>query len=675
RAFRVRPSVVRGFGCGLFVFGVLSQRLGAPIFFLLVAGVLFFFGIVPALWRGWQGIAEWRRGRAEAAASAAGGAMMLMLLLTGLAFGPGASEAQAKQVAVFEMVIPEGAKAAQALVQRWELRDGRLFAEAEFTVRGGAGDSFLLLRSPAVLTEFFGEGLRVGKVERDGKTVYYVSPEREGTLTAKVKFELAVPDIARGVSLPTGPAAVQRVTILLDQGGWEFGSPMAIQVTPAEGLLGGRSGATLVLGPQGEPVIRFTPRTRDLAAEATRFYAETATVFVPGPGVVTGTARVTVRPVQGRVAALELDVPEGFTVGEVGKGPVGAWSFDPLTRRLKVAVEPAQAEGFAFNVEFQRGTAALPYDLTLRAPRVRGVAGEVGMLALAFGGDAQAEGVKLDGLSPVNGGDFDATLLPKGRDGRPLAALQNVYRHGHDGGSVSLRVAAVAPEVRVVSKQVFSLGSDRLVLAADLNVAITRVGLFKLSFVLPEGLEVESLSGPALSHWTEAREGGRRVVTLHLSGRTIGAQVFALTLAGPAPAAQAEWTVPRVVLREATRHRGWVQLVPTQGLRLQAMTRTHVSQLDPRTVGNTRPGALAFRLLQDDWVLGVGIEALDPWVTVQALQEVTAREGQTLTRIALRYKVENAAVKSLRVRLPGLTAEQAKTVRATGSAVSDFAVV
>src|SRR5690606_16910434 len=76
-----------------------------------------------------------------------------------------------------------------------------------------------------------------------------------------------------------------------------------------------------------------------------------------------------------------------------------------------------------------------------------------------------------------------------------------------------------------------------------------------------------------------------------------------------------------------------------------------------------------------DWVLGVGIEALDPWVTVQALQEVTAREGQTLTRIALRYKVENAAVKSLRVRLPGLTAEQAKTVRATGSAVSDFAVV
>ncbi len=659
-------------GAALLCLGVLSQHLGAPIFFLLVALALFFGGIVPCLRRSWNGIVAWKRGRAEAAA---GSAMVLMLLLTGLAFGPGASEAQAKQVAVSEIILPEGTKAAQTLIQRWELRDGRLFAEAEFTVRGGPGDSFLLLRAPAVLTEFAGEGLRVGKVERDGKTLYYVSPEREGTLTAMVKFELAVPDISRGVTLPTGPAAVQRVTVLLDQGGWEFGSPMAIQVTPTAALPAGRSGATLVLGPQGEPTIRFTPQTRNLAAEETRFYAETSVLFVPGPGVVNGSARVTVRPVQGRVNALVLDVPEGFTVGEVGKGPVGAWSYDPQTRRLKVAVEPAQADGFAFNVEFQRGTAALPYDLTLRPLRVQGAAGDVGMLALAFGGDAQAEGIKLDGLSPVNGDDFDATLLPQGRDGRPLATLQNVYRHGGDGGVVTLRVASVAPEVRVVSKQVFSLGTDRLVLAADLNVAITRVGLFKLSFALPEGLEVESLSGPSLSHWTEAQEDGRRVVTLHLNGRTIGQQAFALTLAGPAPIAQAEWMVPRVVLREATRQTGDVQLVPEKGLRLQAMARTHVSQLDPRTVGNTRPGALAFRLLQDDWALSVGIEALDPWVTVQALQEVTAREGQTLTRIALRYKVENAAIKSLRVRLPGITAEQAKTLRATGAAVSDFAVV
>jgi hypothetical protein len=88
-----------------------------------------------------------------------------------------------------------------------------------------------------------------------------------------------------------------------------------------------------------------------------------------------------------------------------------------------------------------------------------------------------------------------------------------------------------------------------------------------------------------------------------------------------------------------------------------------------------QPGTLAFRLLQENWSVRLGIEALEPWVTVQALQEVTAREGQTLTRLALRYRVENAAVKQLRVRLPGLSEDQARTVRGTGAAVSDFVKV
>jgi hypothetical protein len=79
--------------------------------------------------------------------------------------------------------------------------------------------------------------------------------------------------------------------------------------------------------------------------------------------------------------------------------------------------------------------------------------------------------------------------------------------------------------------------------------------------------------------------------------------------------------------------------------------------------------------LQQDYKLTVAVEALEPWVTVQALQEVTMREGQTLTRLALRYHVENAAVKQLRVRLPGLSDEQARTVRAAGSAVSDMVKV
>jgi hypothetical protein len=78
------------------------------------------------------------------------------------------------------------------------------------------------------------------------------------------------------------------------------------------------------------------------------------------------------------------------------------------------------------------------------------------------------------------------------------------------------------------------------------------------------------------------------------------------------------------------------------------------------------PGALAYRLLQSDWSLALSISRLDPWVTAKVFHDATIREGQLLTRVHISYRIENAAVKSLRVRIPGLDATAAATVRATG---------
>ena len=655
-AFRVLWGSGRGgwqipAGALLLVLGILAQRGGAAAFFLLVALGVFAVLILPTFIR-WM-----RKSRPVLQPVPAA-----LLLLMGFSLLP------------VNSIFAQNNPPAESMTQTWKIREGRLFGELDIQVRGAAGDSFLLLRPPAVLTGFKGdEGLRVTKVQRENQTLYFVALERAGAFRAHASFEMPTGDLGQGLPVVSGPAAVQRVTVQLDQGGWEFTSPAAMSVQALTGLADTESGATLILSPSEAPVINIKTRTRDTANEKTRFFAEAANLFIPGPGVVNGYCRVTIRPVQGQVTSLELEIPSGFTVGDVRNGPVSAWRFDPQSRRLRIELAPVQAAAFKLDVESQLGTADLPVDLTLEPIRVLGADGEVGMIALAFGGDAQPENVR--GLSPVNLEDFDAGLIPRTKDGQPLALLQQAFRYGREGGRVSLKVAAVAPEVRVVSKQVLSFGDDRLVLAADLNVAITRAGLFKLSFVLPDGLEVEALSGAALSQWTEASEDGKRIITLQLNGRTIGDQSFALTLVGAAPAAQDSWTVPRLLLREATRQNGELLLVPEKGVRLRAVKREGVSQIDSRAAGETRAGTLAFRLLQENWNLQLGIEALEPWITVQALQEITVREGQTLTRLALSYRVENAAVKQLRLRLPGLSESQAQTVRATGSAVNDLVKV
>lgn len=658
-------------GAMLFSVGLLAQRGGAVLFFAAIGASVLLFLIVPGCWR-WLNWVRSRFAKPIGSSSAPISALVLFAFALGALIE---SPTLRAEEASHETALDLGMKPAESFVQSWKIQEGRLFGEVELRVRGVVGDSFLFLKAPAVLTDFQGEGLRVSKVDRDGQSAYFIALEHEGSFTAHAKFEMPANDVTKGFNLPTGPAAIQRITVELDQPGWEFTSPMAVRVQPLPDTTGKKSGAILTLGPDGTAVINPRPKRRDIASEATKFFAEVSNLYLPGPGVVNGRHRVTIRPSQGQVAALDLDVPKGLTVSDVRGGPVGEWRFDPQERKLHVTIDPRQSESFRFDVETQLGTDALPVNLVLEPVRVGGATGEVGMIALAFGGDAQPENVQPADLSTVNPEDFDGTLIPRLRGGQATAVIQQVFRYGRTGGRVALKVSPVAPEVRVGTKQVFSLGDDRLVVSIDFNAAITRAGLFKLSFALPEGLEIEALSGPALSHWTEAVEDGKRIITMHLNGRTIGSQSFAITLTGAAPRAQEEWNVPRIVLREATRQTGEILLVPEQGIRLRVTGRENVSQLDPRAEGGTRPGTLAFRLLQENWSLKAGIEVLEPWITVQALQELTAREGQTMTRLSMRYRIENAAVKHLRLRLPGLTEDQGRTLRATGSAVNDLVKV
>jgi hypothetical protein len=632
---------------GLIGLGLLSQRMGAVPFF---GG----FGLLLLLVHGLPGLAGLLKKKAAPVTTAAATALVFF-------FAPGMARGA-------ETIVP-----AELMSHTWRIVDGRLSGEIAVDVRGAADQRVLLLKSPAVLTGFTGEGLRVLKAPHGEEEAYFLVATAEGFKSGKATFEMPLAAPQNGWKLPSGPAAVQRVNVTWNQEGWEFVSQRAAKVTALK--VDGGSGAELVLGPADEIVMLARPLRRDVASEETQFFVETSDLYLPGPGVVGGRHQISIRPSRGVVRELVITVPEGFTVGEVADGPVGSWRFNPETRELKVGIEPAQDQPFAFMIGTQRGTATLPVELNLQPLVVKGAAGSVGLLGLGFGDEAQAEAVVAKGMSAVNLDDFGGKLLPVDREGRALAVLHRAFRHGGAEASLTLKVAPVAAEIRAETKQTLSLGEDRMVLAVDLAASITRAGLFKLELEIPKGFEIESVTGPALAHWAESADGGTRLLNLHLNGRTLGDQAFAVTLTAPAPGAQASWAAPRVVVRGAARQTGTLTVVPERGLQVRAVSRGNVSQLDPREAGVPRPGALAFKLLQADWALALAIAKLDPWVTAQVLHEVTLREGQTLSRVRLAYRIENAAMKTLRVSIPGLDESAAATLRASGPAVADFVPV
>ncbi len=118
-------------------------------------------------------------------------------------------------------------------------------------------------------------------------------------------------------------------------------------------------------------------------------------------------------------------------------------------------------------------------------------------------------------------------------------------------------------------------------MAANATVDITRgVEYPKLSFVLPAGMDVESVSGEALSHWTESKTEERRVITLHLKGKTEGHLSSSRLTAwrGRASRRRLVGWLPQLVFREAGKQWGTLVVAPEQGMRLQAAARDGVTQ-------------------------------------------------------------------------------------------------
>ncbi len=208
-----------------------------------------------------------------------------------------------------------------------------------------------------------------------------------------------------------------------------------------------------------------------------------------------------------------------------------------------------------------------------------------GSLGVATGNDVQLDDVAVENCPAINLDDFPANTLQPLSAQFPGLTIRRAFHYSDTQATALLKASAVEPDVRVVTQDTLSLGEDRTVLASTAEVTIKRAGIFKLSFVMPPGFDVESISGAALSQWTELKTDAGHVITLNLTGKTDGEQQFILSLSGPGVKAANAWTVPQVTFVEADKQSGTLLVVPEQGMRLEAAASTNVMQLDPQKAG------------------------------------------------------------------------------------------
>ncbi len=648
----------------LIAWAALRTTNGAPAFFLVALTFVVLHVLLPSARRWWQSPP-----RAGSPTPATGMAVVIAFALgLGTSLVPGSS-ARAAEVPLEALLGPGGLESVEHQVR---VEDDFVFGTARVRWNATQGQALPLFREPGVLTRSGHPTNRVRLVPmmQDGHSRQVLVAETNGWVDFTLDYQVRVvaQGTDRGFMVPVSAGLVNHARVTLRGLDVDVISPQAVTVQREAGEDSTNTVVSLVLVPSDQTWIAWRPRTRDTRREKSVFFAETVQLLMPGPGVVEGLHDVQLRPAQGEVGELVLIVPPGATITDVASPALAFWRFDPDTRRLRVSLSPAQAKPFRVQIRSQIATTPLPFEGAAGLLSVEGASGQLGVVGVATGMEVQLEDVKAEGFSVINLEDFPGGIL------RPLATqvpgltLRRAFRYSGVPGTLTLAAAAVEPDVRVEAQQTLSLGEDRTVLAVTLDVEVLRAGIFKLSFPLPTGLDVESVSGGALSHWTELKTGEERVVTLHLKGKTEGRHQFAVTLTGAGVRSITGWRVPRLALREATKQRGQLMVVPEQGLRLQVARREGATQLDPLQSGVRQKGVLAFRLLQDVWTLDLDLERVDAWVQVTGLQHLLFGEAQVKATANLQYEIENTGVKSLLVRLP----PGAENVRFRGESVTDF---
>jgi hypothetical protein len=653
---------------------------GATAFLWVMAVCVLIHLVIPALRQLWRVPA---RPESEpvppkhGAAPAAAAAIIGLLLLSGTMHAAGPIG--------FQPVIKNEPRA-ESVTHEIRVDDTFVLGTAKIRWPALKGQSLPLLAQPAVLTHLtIPRSLKLVQSD-DGKTQNLVA-DANGTFDIAVEYQLQIVNGTTGsdFTLPIRSGLVNRLNLTVLNSDVDVLTPCQA-VSLERQSVGSNTVAKLVLSPANDVRLVWKPRSRDVKREKPVFYAEVSQLYAPAAGVIEGAHYVSIRPAQGELSELILDVPRGMTITDVtGDGhrddaaknknvataTVALWRFDPEARKLRVTLNPAQSRPFALLVRSQIATGPLPLEQSVGLISVDNAAGQIGMVGIAIGNEVQLDSVNAAAFSPINLEDFSGDVMPALQTQIPNLTLRRAFRYADATAVASVKASPVEPDVRVETQDTLSLGEDRTVLAVDATVNITRAGIFRLSFLMPAGFDVESITGSAVSHWTEAKTDGNRVITLHFPGKTEGRQQFNISLAGPGVKATNAWAVPQVALREADKQLGTLLIVPEQGMRLQVASRDGVTELDPQKAGIAQKGVLAFRVLQTPLKLSLNIAQVDPWIQVTSLQHATISEAQVKVAANLQYQIENTGLKAFRVFIPS----DAEGVNFKGEQVASFSAV
>ncbi len=476
-------------------------------------------------------------------------------------------------------------------------------------------------------------------------------------------------DGARRFRLETPTALSNRVVLSLPQTELTVEAPSAVRRSVEEA--GEATGVELMFAPGAPIEVSWRPRARERELEETVCYGDLTSVARVDTGVVQTRHLVHLQVSKGQLDRLRIRTPQDATVTQVRGAELGAWRFDPAAREIDLRFTKPIVGDYWLMVVTQQSKEGLPYEVSL------GTLDLVGVKRLeATMGVVTSPAVFVDvsqGGQATNVDDFAREAKPVldlfAR--QPISPVRHAFQMARAEDTVTMRVGEVQPELSAQQRSEFQVFDDRLVFASNLDVEITKAGVFAVKLRIPQGYDIDALSAvryeaneerkvqavPADSHWDEREEAGQRIVQVHLKRKVQGMLTLRVSLSRTLGDLPRELEAPRIELVGAHKQKGLMVIAADKGVQLSVSERAFTVEDDPLEY-NLSPQlrerqAMVFRLLRPQWRLKLRTRVLEPRITTQFLHVATVTDGLVRHKHYLRYRMQNVGSKLFEFEPPG----------------------
>ena len=542
--------------------------------------------------------------------------------------------------------------------------------EAVVRVNAAQANQKIALFGEDVAVQSFSAKPKDAKIVREGKTVSVLLPRKgEVTLQLKLLVRLSGDVAKRQLAFAIPAALTTRLNLTIDQPDADVEFPGAIsfqRVTEAQ-----HTRLDALMGAGDRVSLAWTPRVKRAAEVAATVMCQNAALVSFGGGVMSVRSVLDYQVTQGELRSVRVKLPAGQRLLRVEGDSIRTWTTkeEGGAQILVVDLLKGMTPNYRLTVETEKALDALPMTATVETPHALEVKRETGLVALRAEDELEFSVARTDELQRV-----DTAAFASSGAGQNASGVTSAFRFLKPEFKLEARVTALQPQIEAVVRNSLRVGDEQVSLSATIDYVIKRVGVFGLKFAVPAEYRIESVTGANVPQWNERKDGGERVVEVTLKERTVGAYALRVELVKSVKGLEQELTFAGVQPLGTQKLSGFVSVSAEPGVSVKTATFDGLTEIPVGLLPGGSPrgnetGLLAYKFIAAEsgvaapWKLMVTTEAVAPWVRAEVASTLTVSDALVSGRALVRFDIQNAPVKELRLKIPAAL----KNVEITGA--------